>query len=117
MKRNGMTTTAALLVAALAWATLPAPAARAESGDSSDGAGIAIGLMVAVVVVYGLVALRSDVERYSMAEKDDAIARAAKFAEESPLVVQALAPPLRAGADIDAAPAIAGAAVGWRLSF
>ena len=72
MKRSGWSGTAAVLVAALVWASLPATPARAESGEDSTGAAITVGLMVAVVVVYGLVSLRTDVERYTQALLDTA---------------------------------------------
>ena len=117
MKRKGMGSTAALVAAALIWAAAPAPAARAEIGDSSAGAGVAIGLMVAVVVVYGLVALRSDVERYTDAGKEDAIVRAAKLAEESPLVLQTVGAPFGLGRGGGAGAEVAGATVGWRFAF
>lgn len=118
MKRRGWNGTAVALIAALAWATMPAAPARAESGDDSTGAAVSIGLLAAVVVVYGLVALRSDVDRYTDAGAEDAIARAAKAAEESPLVLQAVTAPIGlnsngAGAQTE----VAGAAIGWRLSF
>lgn len=118
MKRHGWNGTAAVLIAAMVWATLPAAPARAESGEDSMGASIAVGLMVAVVAVYALVSLRSDVERYSQAEVDAVIARAAKAAEESSVVLQAVTAPVRLdspGADPQAE--IAGVAVGWRMSF
>lgn len=106
------------LAAALAWATMPAAPARAESGDDSTGAAVAVGLMVAVVVVYGLVSLRSDVERYSQADTEGAIARAAKKAEESPLVLQAITAPMNLNSPgAESQTEIAGAALGWRVSF
>ena len=106
------------LIAALVWATLPAAPARAEAGDDSTGAAVAVGLMVAVVVVYGLVSLRSDVERYTQADPEAAIARAAKAAEESPVVLQAITAPIglnSSGAGTQTE--VAGAAVGWRVVF
>ena len=118
MKRSGWRGTAAILIAALMWATLPATTARAESGDDSAGAAIAIGLMVAVVVVYGLVSLRSDVERYTQADTENAIAHAVKTVEESPIVLQAITAPM--GLNSQGARGqteIAGAAVGLRLTF
>lgn len=119
MKRHGWNGTAAVLAAALVWATLPAaPAQAAEAGDDSMGAAITIGLMVTVVVVYGLVSLRSDVERYSQADKDNAIARAAQMAEESPLVLQAVTAPIGLGSpEAGGSTEVAGAAIGWRVSF
>ena len=118
MKRHGWSGTAAMVAAALVWASLPAAPARAESEDSSTGATIALGLMVAVVVVYGLVSLRTDVERYTQADVESAIARAAKKAEESPVVLQAITKPVGPGASgADFQTEVAGAAVGWRVSF
>ena len=118
MNRMGRNGTAALLAAALVWATLPASPARAESGDDSTGAAITVGLMVAVVVVYGLVSLRSDVDRYTEADVDKAIARAAKQAEASPVVLQAVTAPIGLGpAGGSSGTEIAGASIGWRMSF
>lgn len=118
MNRHGWNGTTAALIAALLWATLPATPAQAEAGDDSTGAAITVGLMVAVVAVYGLVALRSDVDRYTDAGTQDAIARAAKIAEESPIVLQAVTAPIglnSKGAGTQAE--VAGAAIGWRVSF
>ena len=79
---------------------------------------LAVGLMAAVVVVYGLVALRSDVDRYTAADTEAAIARAAKAAEESPLVLQAVTAPIGLGAPgAGTQTEVAGAAIGWRISF
>jgi hypothetical protein len=118
MKKRGWSGTAAVLIAALIWATLPATPAHAETGDDSVGAAVAVGLLVAVVVVYGLVSLRSDVERYTQADVDAAIARAAKKAEESPIVLQAITAPIGLGAQgAGAQTEIAGAGIGLRLSF
>ena len=118
MKRRGWNGMAAALIAALVWATLPATPARAEAGDDSTGAAITVGLMVAVVVVYGLVALRSDVDRYTDAGAADAVARAAKIAEESPIVLQAVTAPIGLNSQGAGAPAeVAGASIGWRVSF
>jgi hypothetical protein len=118
MKRHGWSGTAAMVVAALVWATMPAPPAHAEAGDDSVGAAITVGLLVAVVAVYGLVSLRSDVERYSQAEPDAAIARAARKVEESPIVLQTLTVPIGLNSQ-SAGPRteIAGAAIGLRLRF
>ncbi len=118
MKKRGWSGTTAALIAALAWATMPAAPARAEIGDDSEGAAVTVGLMAAVVVVYGLVALRSDVDRYTAADTEAAIARAAKAAEESPLVLQAVTAPIGLGAPgAGAQTEVAGAAIGWRISF
>ena len=118
MKRPGWNGTVAVLIAALAWTALQATPARAEIGDDSTGAAITVGLMVAVVVVYGLVSLRSDVERYSQADKDAAIARAAKKAEESPIVLQAITAPIGLNSQgMGTQTEVAGAAIGLRLSF
>ena len=118
MKRHGWSGMVVALVAALMYATGPVAPARADSGDDSVGAAVTVGLMVAVVVVYGLVSLRSDVERYSQADTENAIARAVKKAEESPLVFQAITAPIAlnsqgAGGQTE----VAGAAVGWRMTF
>lgn len=118
MKTRGRNGLAALLIAALVVATLPAAPARAESGDDSTGAAVTVGLMVAVVVVYGLVALRSDVDRYTEAEKDTVIARAAQKAAESPVVLQAVTAPIGLGAPGSGAQTeVAGATIGWRVNF
>ena len=118
MKRRGWSGTTAALVAALLWATMPAAPARAEIGDDSMGAAVTVGLLVVVVVVYGLVALRSDVDRYTDAGAADAIVRAAKLAEESPLVLQAVTAPIGLNAQgAGARTEVAGAAIGWRISF
>ena len=118
MTRSGRNGTAAMLIAALIGATWPAAPARAESGDDSTGAAITVGLMVTVVVVYGLVALRSDVDRYTEADVEKAIAQAAKKAEESPVVLQAVTAPIGLGATAGGGGTeVAGAAIGWRMSF
>ena len=118
MKRNGRSGMAVMLAAALAWAALPAAPARAEVGDDSTGAAITVGLMATVVVVYALVSLRSDVERYSEADVEKAIAVAAKKAEESPVVLQAVTAPIALNGGGGGAPVeVAGAAIGWRGSF
>ena len=116
MKTRGRNGLAALLIAALVVATLPAAPARAESGDDSTGAAITIGLLATVLVVYGLVTLRADVDRYTEADVEKAIARAAQAAEESPLVLQAVAAPIGAAAP-GAKTEVAGATVGWRVRF
>ena len=116
MKRRGRNGMAAMLIAALVGATMPAAPARAESGDDSTGAAITVGLMATVLVVYGLVALRADVDRYTQADVEKAIARAAQAAEESPLVLQAVAAPIGANAG-SAKTEVAGATVGWRVRF
>ena len=75
-------------------------------------------MMLAIVTVYGLVSLRSDVERYTQADTEAAIERAAKAAEESPVVLQALTAPVRLGSQgAEAQTEVAGAAVGWRVTF
>ena len=116
MKTRGRNMTVALLIAAWVAATVPAAPARAESGDDSMGAAITIGLLATVLVVYGLVTLRADVDRYTEADVEKAIARAAQAAEESPLVLQAVAAPLGAEA-VGAKTEVAGATVGWRVRF
>ncbi|MDD2239523.1 MAG: hypothetical protein PHO14_08820 [Kiritimatiellae bacterium] len=118
MSKSGWNTTAGVVVAALILATLPAAPVRAEIGGDSAGAAVTVGLLVAVVAVYGLVALRSDVERYSAAEREDAIARAVKQAEDSPLVLQAVTVPLgRESGGAGAPTEVAGATIGWRVTF
>ena len=118
MKSHGWSGVAVVLMAALVWATMPATPVYAEAGDDSTGAAVAVGLMVTVVVVYGLVSLRSDVERYTQRDVENAIASAAKKAEESPIVLQAITAPIglqspSSGGQTE----VAGAAVGWRVSF
>lgn len=116
MKIRGRNGLAGLLIAALVVATVPAAPARAESGDDSMGAAITLGLLATVLVVYGLVVLRSDVDRYTQADVEDAIVRAAQAAEESPLVLQTVAAPI--GTDSGGAKTeVAGATVGWRVRF
>lgn len=118
MKKHGWSVTATLLIAALIWATLPSPAVAAETGDNSTGAAIAVGLMLTVVVVYALVSLRSDVERYTEADLESTIAAAARTAEESPVVLQAITAPIGLEAQGAGSPTeIAGAGIGWRVSF
>ncbi len=116
MKKHGWNGTMAILVAAaLAWAALPTAPACAETDDDATGTTIAVGVMVAVVVVYALVTLRSDVERYSQSPSNDAIARAARAAEKSPVFIKTIAAPMRAGGGEPTA--VAGAAIGLRVSF
>ena len=118
MKRQGRSGIAAVLVAALVWAAMPAAPARAAIGDDSTGAAITVGLMFAVVITYGLVALRADVERYTDAGVEDAIVRAAKAAEESPIVLQAVTAPIGLNPHgPESASEVAGAAIGWRVTF
>ena len=117
MRKSGWNATAALAAAAMVWVSAPAPSARAEMGDSSVGAGVAIGLMATVVVVYGLVALRSDVERFTRNETESAIEQAARMAEESPVVLRALTAPIALDAGPGGGEEIAGASVGLRFSF
>ena len=118
MSKFGWSGTALILAAAMMLATLPATPVQAASGDDSTGAAVTVGLLVAVVAVYGLVALRSDVERYSAADRESAIARAVKQADESPLVLQAVTVPLGPGCGEGRAPTeVAGATIGWRVTF
>ncbi len=118
MKRHRWSGIAVALIAALVWATLPATSARAEAGEDSVGAMVAVGLVIAVVVVYGLVSLRSDVERYTAADTEKAIAHAAQIVDESPIVFQTITAPIGLNAQ-GAGPQteIAGAGIGWRMSF
>ena len=118
MKRQGWSGVAVAVAAALLWGAMPAAPARAEAGADSTGAAVAAGLMIAVVVVYGLVSLRSDVDRYTEADVDKAIARAAKQAEASPIVLQAVTAPIGLGsAGGSSGTEVAGASIGWRMSF
>lgn len=118
MNKFGWSGTALILAAAMLLATLPATPVRAESGSDSTGAAVTVGLLVAVVAVYGLVALRSDVERYSAADREGAIVRAVKRAEESPIVLQAVTVPLGPESGGGGAPTeVAGATIGWRVTF
>jgi len=118
MKRHGWSGIAVALIAALVWATLPAASARAEAGDDSVGAMVAVGLVITIVVVYGLVSLRSDVERYTAADTEKAIAHASQIIEESPIVFQTITAPIGLNSQ-GAGPRteIAGAGIGWRMSF
>ena len=118
MKRNGWSGWVVVLIAALVWMGMPAATAVAGSGDDSIGAGITVGLMVAVVVVYGLVSLRSDVELYSEGQPDEVIVRAAQMAEESPVVFQTISAPMSLnGLGAEPETEVAGAGVGWRVHF
>ena len=118
MKSHGWSGVAVVVMAALVWATMPATPAHAEAGDDSVGASVAVGLVVAVVVVYGLVSLRSDVERYTQADMEETIARAAQAAEQSPVVLQAITARTGLGGQ-GAGPAteVAGAGIGLRVGF
>jgi len=118
MKRHGWNWTAVLIMAAFVWATVPATPVYAESGDDSAGATIAIGLMVAVVVVYGLVSLRSDVERYTEADINEAITHAAQVADSSPVVIETITVPIGLQSHgTGMKTEVAGAGLGWRMSF
>lgn len=118
MKRQGWSWTAAMVIAALIWATVPATPVYAEAGEDATGATIAIGLMVAVVVVYGLVSLRSDVERYTDADLNETITHAAQVAESSPLVIETITAPIGLNAHGGGVETeVAGAGLGWRMSF
>lgn len=103
----------ALAAAMLAWGVAgPAlPEARAKDEDSSNGVAIVSGLAIAVVAVYGLVTLRSDVENFSDAGTQGAIERAVAAAEESPVVLEALCGGVAGSGAPD------GVAVGWRVGF
>ena len=107
-----------LLVAALLAVALPAaPAVAGDMGSDSVGAAITVGLVITVVVVYGLVALRSDVDRYSAITPAETIARAAKMADESPVVLQAITAASGLQTSSGAAQEVAGATLGLRLTF
>ncbi len=107
-----------MVAAALVWATMPAAPARAETGDDSIGAAVAVGLLVAVVVVYGLVSLRSDVERYSAGGQGIRHRPRLEDGGGIPIVLQTISAPIGlnsqgAGRQTE----IAGAGIGWRTSF
>ncbi|MDR0993186.1 MAG: hypothetical protein LBN38_01250 [Verrucomicrobiota bacterium] len=113
-RRSGI---ALLLMVALVWAWMPATPVAA-SDNTTTGAAVTIGLVGAVVVVYALISLRSDVERYSQADLDATMERAAKAAEESPLVLQAITAHQEWSApSTGLQEEVAGAAIGWRLVF
>jgi len=118
MKRHGWSGIAVALIAALVWVSLPATSVCAEAGNDSAGAMVAAGLVITIVVVYGLVSLRSDVERYTEADTEKAIAHAVKMAEGSPIVFKTITAPIglqTSGAENETE--IAGAGIGWRMSF
>jgi len=118
MKRHGWSWAAVLVIAALVWAAVPATPVYAEAGDDSTGAAIAVGLMVAVVVVYGLVSLRSDVERYTEADINEAIIHAAQVADSSPIVIETITVPIGLQSQgTGMKTEVAGAGLGWRMSF
>lgn len=106
---------AVLLVAALVAAAVPVQSARAD--NASTGATATVGLLAVVVGVYFLVGLRSDIERYSEAERDDALARAVAKAEASPVVLEAVTAPLALGGSGETGDVVTGASIGWRWQF
>ena len=114
-----MKPTALFLLFSLLFATIAAPRpARADEADT--GVAIASGLAIAVVAVYALVGLQSDVERYSEAtptrspDLDAVIARAAATADRAPLTLV----PVTAASDLASTPApIPGAALALRTTF
>jgi len=74
--------------------------------------------MVAVVVVYGLVSLRSDVERYTEADINKAITHAVQVAESSPIVIETITVPIGLQSQgTGYRTEVAGAGLGWRMSF
>ena len=107
------------LALALLLATVASPRpARADEADT--GVAIASGLAIAVVAVYALVGLQSDIERYSDAapavprDLETVMARAAATADRAPLTLV----PVTASTDLAAAPApIPGAALALRATF
>jgi hypothetical protein len=114
-----MKPTALLLALSLLLATVAAPrTARADEADT--GVAIASGLAIAVVAVYALVGLQSDVERYSEAtpshspDLDAVIARASAAADRAPLTLV----PVTAASDLATTPSpIPGAALALRTTF
>lgn len=102
-----------VLVAVLVWAgaLLPAPLTAARADSAETGTTVAIGLGVAVAVVYGLVCLRDDIENYASA--DEAIERATAVAEASPVVIDSIVERSTFPADTTAD----GLMVGWRVRF
>lgn len=116
MKTSLYKSTTLLLAAALLWVCPPPSTVRAD--DTSTGAAITLGLAGAVVVVYALVSLRSDVERYTQADLETTIARAAEKADASPVVLQGITTPHEltsssGGQQME----VTGAAIGWRVQF
>lgn len=96
---------------------LPRPA-RADEADT--GVAIASGLAIAVVAVYAIVGLQSDVERYSEAtpvhspDLDALIARASSTADRAPLTLV----PVTASPDpLSPSAPIPGAALALRTTF
>ena len=108
---------ALLLATALALPLAPVPA-RADSGDSTTGAAVTVGLLFVVAGTYALVALRDDVERYSDAGPGAALERAVAKAEASPVVLEAVTAPmaLERGGNGDGG-TVAGVSAGWRWRF
>lgn len=111
-----MKLTALLLVLSLLLATaLPQPA-RADDADT--GVAIASGLAIAIVAVYALVGLQSDVERYSdsgrPADIETAIARASAAAERTPITA---VPVTRSAEWSSGSTEVAGAALALRTTF
>lgn len=102
-----------VLAAVLVWsgAVLPAPQASARADSAETGTTVAIGLAVAVAVVYGLVSLRNDIENYASA--DEAIERATAVAEASPVVIDSIVERSSFPADTPSD----GLMVGWRVRF
>jgi len=118
MKRHGWSGIAVALIAALIWATVPATSIGAEAGDDSVGAMVAVGLVITIVVVYGLVSLRSDVDRYTAVDTEKAIAHAARIVDESPIVFQTITAPIGLNSQgAEPQTEIAGAGIGWRMTF
>lgn len=114
MKHLSVLLALALLLSAVA---SPRPA-RADEADT--GVAIASGLAIAVVAVYALVGLQSDIERYSQAtpsvppDLEAVMARAAATADRAPLALV----PVTASPDLlsPSAP-IPGAALALRTTF
>ncbi len=100
------------LAGVLVWSgvAMPGAGAVARADDGETGTTVAIGLAVAVAVVYGLVSLRTDIENY--AEVRQAIEHATAVAEASPVVIDSVVARSAYGEPRDE-----GIMVGWRVRF
>lgn len=108
-----------LLVLALALTgLLAAPAPEARASDSGDtGVAISVGLACAVVAVYALVSLQSDIERYSQnddPELEAVMERAIAAAERSPVTIETVT---KSAEWETGRSEVAGAAIGLRTTF
>jgi len=100
------------LAGVMVWAgaAMPEAGVTARADDGETGTTVAIGLAVAVAVVYGLMTLRTDIENY--AEVQQAIDHATAVAEASPVVVDSVVARSAYGEPRDE-----GVMVGWRVRF